>query len=197
MTYVAARTEGTTGAPLVVTFHGTGGTEEQFHAVASQLLPGTHVVSPRGDVNEMGALRYFRRTGEGVYDMDDLTRRTAAMADFLSEEVERTGADRIIGLGYSNGANILASVMLTRPYIFTDAILMHPLIPWQPEPVPGLANRRGLITAGERDPICPAQATQRLADFLDGQGVDLQLSWHPGGHEIRQEELAAIAAFLA
>lgn len=197
MTYVAARTEGTAGAPLVVTFHGTGGTEEQFHALASQLLPGAHVVSPRGDVNEMGALRYFRRTGEGVYDMDDLSRRTAAMSDFLSEEVERTGADRIIGLGYSNGANILASVMLTRPDIFTDAILMHPLIPWQPEPVPGLANRRVLITAGERDPICPAQATQRLADFLDGQGVDLQLSWHPGGHEIRQEELAAIAAFLS
>lgn len=197
MTYVAARTEGTAGAPLVFTFHGTGGTEEQFHALASQLVPGAHVVSPRGDVNEMGALRFFRRTGEGVYDMDDLSCRTQAMAEFLSGEVDRTGANRVIGLGYSNGANILASVMLSRPEIVTDAILMHPLIPWQPEPVPALAGRRVLITAGQRDPICPAQATQQLADFLEEQGADLKLHWHPGGHEIRQDELSAISAFLA
>jgi phospholipase/carboxylesterase len=76
--------------------------------VGPQLVPGAHVVSPRGEVSEHGALRFFRRTGEGVYDMEDLARRTATVGEFVAEEVARTGASRVVGLGYSNGANILA-----------------------------------------------------------------------------------------
>jgi phospholipase/carboxylesterase len=196
MTYVAKRTEGRGGAPLFLTFHGTGGTEEQFHDLAGQLLPGAHVVSPRGDVSEMGAARYFRRTGEGVYDMDDLARRTEAMAAFIDGEKKRTGADRVLGLGYSNGANILASVAFVRPDLVDDLILMHPLIPWVPAPQPGLSGRRVLVTAGERDPICPAPLTRSLAEYFGSQGADVDLAWHPGGHEIRQEELGAIQRFL-
>ena len=100
----------------------------------------------------MGALRFFRRTGEGVYDMEDLEARTEAMAGFIEAERGLTGAPRVVGLGYSNGANILASVMLAHPGLVDDAILMHPLIPWEPEPQPGLDGRRVLITAGERGP---------------------------------------------
>lgn len=195
MTYHAARTEGTTDT-LIFTFHGTGGSEAQFHDFASGVLPGAHVVSPRGDVNEMGALRYFSRTGEGVYDMDDLARRTDAMADFLAAEVARIGTARVIGLGYSNGANIIASVMLSRPEIVAEAVLLHPLIPWSPDPVPGLSGRRVLITAGERDPICPPETTRALADYLAGEGVDVTEHWHPGGHDIARSEVDAIAAFL-
>ena len=83
---IAARTEGEAGAPLLLTFHGTGGDEGQFHGIGPRLLPGAHIVSPRGEVSEGGMLRFFRRTGEGVYDMEDLGRRTAAMADFGDEE---------------------------------------------------------------------------------------------------------------
>ncbi|KIQ71349.1 alpha/beta hydrolase [Wenxinia marina] len=132
MTYDAARTRGAPGAPLFLTFHGTGGTERQFHGLAGQLRPGAHVVSPRGDVSESGALRYFRRTAEGVYDTDDLGRRTEAMADFIAAERAAAGADRVIGLGYSNGANILASVAFARPELVDDLILFHPLIPVRP-----------------------------------------------------------------
>ena len=110
MGYIARRSEGRAGAPLILTFHGTGGTEDQFHGFAGSLMPGAHVVSPRGDVLERGAARFFRRTGEGVYDMDDLARRTEAMGAFIADERARTGASRVIGLGYSNGANILAAV---------------------------------------------------------------------------------------
>jgi phospholipase/carboxylesterase len=196
MTYIAKRTEGRAGAPLFLTFHGTGGSEEQFHRFAEGLMPGAEVVSPRGDVSEMGAARYFRRTGEGVYDMDDLARRTAAMADFIAAEKARTGASRVIGLGYSNGANILASVAFLRPDLFDDLILMHPLIPWSPAPQPGLARRRVLITAGQRDPICPAPLTQALAEYFRAQGAEVTDIWHPGGHEIRQDEVSAIQTFL-
>lgn len=197
MSYVANRTEGAPGAPLLFTFHGTGGHEGQFHSFGEELIPGATVVSPRGDVSEMGALRFFRRTGEGVYDMDDLARRTEAMAAFMGDEVARAAPDRVLGLGYSNGANILASVALERPEIVDDLVLMHPLIPWVPDPQPGLKGRRVLITAGERDPICPAPMTQALADYLAAQGAEVTLHWHPGGHEIARSELAAITEFLA
>ncbi len=197
MTYVAERTSGAEGAPLVFTFHGTGGDEHQFHGLASELLPGAHVVSPRGDVSEMGANRFFRRTGEGVYDMDDLWVRAETMAAFIEAEKARVGADRTIGLGYSNGANILAAVAFIRPDLVDDLVLMHPLIPWAPEPQPGLKGARVLITAGERDPICPPPATVALESYLREQGASVRTEWHPGGHEIRQNELAAVQAFLS
>ncbi len=197
MGYYFVETTGREGGPLVFTFHGTGGTEQQFHALALELLPGAHVISPRGDVSEGGAWRFFRRTGEGVYDMDDLTVRRAAMAAFVAEHKARIGAAEVIGLGYSNGANILAAAMLDEPEIVDRAVLLHPLIPWKLSPQPGLVGRRVLITAGRRDPICPPALTQQLADGLAAQGVEVTQHWHPGGHEINQSELAAIQVFLA
>lgn len=196
MTYVAKRTAGTAGAPLFLTFHGTGGSEDQFHGFAEQLLPGAHITSPRGDVSEQGALRYFRRAAEGVYDMADLAQRSTAMAEFIVAEQAATTPAQTIGLGYSNGANILAAVAFEQPALVDTLVLMHPLIPWDPAPQPGLAGRRILITAGERDPICPADRTQTLADYLSAQGADVTTHWHPGGHDIARSEVDAITAFL-
>lgn len=194
--YIANRTEGRPGTPLLLTFHGTGGDENQFHGLGQQILPEAHIVSPRGDVSEMGHARFFRRTGEGVYDMDDLAQRTSAMATFIAEEKARTGADRVMALGYSNGANILASVALSQPALVDDLVLLHPLIPWAPAPQPGLANRRVLITAGERDPICPPAQTQALEAYLKAQGAKVETLWHPGGHEIAQAEIQRAAEVL-
>lgn len=196
MSYIAKRTEGTAGQPLVLTFHGTGGNETQFHGFAEQLLPKAHVTSPRGDVSEHGASRYFRRTGEGVYDMDDLAVRTTAMAEFIRTEKTLTASDEALGLGYSNGANILASVALTQPDLVDDLILMHPLIPWSPKPQPGLSGRRILVTAGKRDPICPAALTESFVTYLKDQGAAVSVHWHSGGHEIAQSEVDAIAQFI-
>lgn len=181
-------------APTFYVFHGTGGDENQFFDLARQLRPDASVVAPRGDVSEGGALRYFRRTGEGVYDMDDLAVRTKAMAGFVSAT---KGAGKVIGLGYSNGANILTSVMLEAPDLFDQAVLMHPLIPFTPPAVPGLAGRRILITAGEQDPICPASQTLALERYLKGQSAAVETFWHRGGHEVRNEELHAVVEFLA
>ena len=183
----------TPGAPTLVVFHGTGGDENQFFALGRQLLPQARIVAPRGDVSEMGALRYFRRAAEGVYDMDDLGRRTEAMAAFLAG----LNADGpVIGLGYSNGANILATVMMAHPQIVDAGVLMHPLIPWEPQDVPALSGRKVLITAGRNDPICPAPKTQALADWFARQGAAIETVWHEGGHEVTQTELAAIAGFV-
>lgn len=195
--YIHATTQGRPGAPLLMTFHGTGGTEHQFHSFAERLIPGAHVVSPRGDVSEGGMNRYFRRTGEGVYDMADLALRRDRMARFILDHKTRTDADHVAGLGYSNGANILMAVALEHPDLVDRMVLMHPLIPWTPAPQPGLAGRRILITAGQRDPICPAPLTQALADYLTAQGAVVTLEWHSGGHEITQGEVQAVTDFLA
>jgi phospholipase/carboxylesterase len=195
--YPHARTEGAPGAPLLLTFHGTGGDETQFHALASELVPGAHVISPRGDVQEGPHARFFRRRAEGVYDMDDLARAVGKMAGFVAAAKTATGAARVIGLGYSNGANILAAMALAHPGLVDDLALMHPLIPFAPDPQPGLAGRRVLITAGRRDPIAPAVQTDALALWFERQGAEVTLDWHPGGHEIARSELAALTAFLA
>lgn len=183
-------------APALFLFHGTGGDETQFLELGAQLLPGARRVAPRGDVSENGALRYFKRHAEGKFDMDDLARATAKMAGFVRERAAAQQPEVTIGLGYSNGANILASVQFEAPELFDVAVLLHPMIPFDPAPQPGLAGKRVLITAGRRDPICPAPATQKLADWYGAQGAVIELFWHDGGHEIRQEELVAAGEFL-
>ena len=185
------------GATLFFTFHGTGGDEQQFFELAQNLMPAAHIISVRGDVSEHGALRFFKRTGEGVYDMEDLALRTKAMAEFVAAHKLRTKATRVIGLGYSNGANILASMMFKTPALFDDAVLMHPLIPWLPADQPGLAGKRVLITAGKRDPICPAAFSERLGTYFEQQKAETKLLWHEGGHELRQTEIDAAKLFLA
>lgn len=183
-------------APVVFTFHGTGGDEHQFPGLIARIQPKAGIISPRGDVSEYGANRFFRRTGEGVYDMPDLAKRTDAMIAFVAAYKERYPDRAFQALGYSNGANILASVMFKAPDLFDRAVLMHPLIPWTPAAQPGLAGRNVLITAGQRDPICPLPLTEALAAYLEGQGAIVQTVLHPGGHEISQGEIEAISTFL-
>ena len=183
-------------APVVFLFHGTGGDENQFFDLAGALLPGARRVAPRGDVSENGALRYFRRTGEGVYDMADLARATEAMVAFVRARLGGTRPARVLGLGYSNGANILASVQFAAPTLFDATVLLHPLIPFAPAPA-DFAGRQVLITAGRRDPIAPAGATRALADYFAAHGAGARLVWHEGGHELRPEEIEAARDFLA
>ena len=185
------------GAPLIFAFHGTGGNEFQFNELIEQIRPDAGIVAPRGDVSEYGALRFFRRTGEGVYDMDDLKIRTERMAAFVADRKAENPDHPVYALGYSNGANILASVMFEHPDLFDKAALLHPLIPWEPETNVGLKDKDILITAGERDPICPLPLTQRLVEYFSRQGSRVENAFHPGGHEIRQGELQALAQFFA
>jgi phospholipase/carboxylesterase len=186
---------GTAGGTIVFAFHGTGGDENQFFDFAARLFPEATIVAPRGDVSEMGANRFFRRTGEGVYDMDDLARRTTTMNSFVRAHAQKAEAGLVLGLGYSNGANILASMMIEDGSLFDGAFLMHPLIPWSPKPSPSLQGREIVITAGERDPICPKPETIRLADYFKGEGASVKTVWHPGGHEIQQSEIEAARQF--
>ena len=196
-TYQALVTAPEPGRPLVFAFHGTGGDEHQFFQFAGQLVPGAGVVSPRGDVSEMGAARFFRRTGEGVYDMDDLARARDKMIAFVLAHRTDHPDSPVYAFGYSNGANILASVFLQRPDLFDRVGLIHPLVTWPPVTTPRMKGRRVLITAGRRDPITPWAMSEALIAWLMSKGADVHTEVHEGGHELRQTEIDALATFFA
>lgn len=188
---------GAPGKPLFMVFHGTGGDENQFFDFASRLMPDATIVSPLGDVSEHGAARFFRRRAEGLYDLEDLARATQKLTGFVQANRDLHKASAVIGLGFSNGANILANVLIEEPDLFDAAVLMHPLIPFEPQLKSAPETRRVLITAGENDPICPVPLTKALGAFLQRQGGEVRLDWHTGGHEIRSGEIEAVRSFIS
>lgn len=184
--------------PLLVLLHGTGGDETSFARIGRMFDPEAGILSLRGDVDEFGHARFFRRKAEGVYDMEDLAARTETLAGFLEAAFAEYGIDRTrtVGIGFSNGANILANLVFTRPEVIRRAALMHPLIPFEPAPQPGLAGSRIVVTSGARDPIAPRALTTRLVDWLAEQGADIRHFEHDGGHEMVPDELDAVRHLL-
>ncbi|WP_136684985.1 alpha/beta hydrolase [Falsirhodobacter xinxiangensis] len=180
----------TKGTPTIFAFHGTGGDEHQFAGLVRELWPGAGLVAPRGEVSEHGANRFFRRTAEGVYDMDDLWARTDAMTRFV-----RGHAGPAYAFGYSNGANILAAMSFKAPDLFARVALLHPLIPFAPPPA-AFGGLPVLITGGRRDPICPLPMTEGLAGYYENQQAEVTLHLHEGGHEIRPSEITALQGFF-
>ncbi|MBP2557956.1 phospholipase/carboxylesterase [Neorhizobium galegae] len=195
--YVHRARPGAPGAPILFVFHGTGGDENQFFDFGGRLLPGATVISPRGDISEHGAARFFRRKAEGVYDCEDLARATERMSEFVAANRERYGSSTVLGLGFSNGANILANIMIEKPGLFEAGVLMHPLIPFTPKDRKAEDKAHVLITAGQHDPISSVQQTDELAGYFRRQGDTVTLEWHGGGHEIRPNEIEAAKKFFA
>ena len=179
--------------------HGTGDNEQSFSRLGALMAPEAAVLSVRGNARENGMNRFFRRRAEGVYDMEDLARRTAELIAFIDAAVRHYGLHRtgLIGIGYSNGANILASMLFRDASVAPAAVLMHPLIPFAPPANPRLAGNRVLITAGERDPVCPPALSRSLHSYFEQQGARSRLLFHPGGHELVPEEIESASAFVA
>ncbi len=196
MAYDYFHQAGAPDKPMIVAFHGTGGDEYQFVNLISQMVPEAGILAPRGNVLEYGAKRFFRRTSEGVYDMDDLVQRTQDMLRFIEDARSKYPHRPFYAFGYSNGANILASMLFERPKLFARAALLHPLIPWVPSTQPNLNGFPVLVCAGLYDPICPLQATKQLIQWLADQGAYVESFIQPGGHEISPAEIQALQAFL-
>ncbi|MBV9865398.1 MAG: alpha/beta hydrolase [Abitibacteriaceae bacterium] len=185
-------------APTLLLLHGTGGSEADLVPLGQALAPGAALLSPRGKVSENGMPRFFRRLAEGVFDMEDLKLRTHELAEFVAAAAQSYGFDvaRVIAVGYSNGANIAASVMLLRPGVLSGAALFHPMVPLVPEPLPDLSGTSVFIGAGRFDPMVPQAETERLAALLKECGAGVTVQWQPGGHQLSQPEVAAAAAWL-
>lgn len=185
--------------PTLLLLHGTGGNENDLVPLGPSLAPGAALLSPRGQVLENGMPRFFRRLAEGVFDLDDLIRRTNELAEFVIAAATKYqfGASKVIAVGYSNGANIAASLLLLRPSILAGAILFHPMVPIDPEPLPDLSGTPVFIGAGRTDPLVPQAETERLATLLQKCGATVTQSWQPGGHQLNQHEVNAAREWLA
>lgn len=184
-------------APPLLLLHGTGGNESDLLDLGRELSPGSALLSPRGKVLENGMPRFFRRLAEGVFDTEDLIRRTRELAAFVRAAREKHSLDPPIAAGYSNGANIAASLLLLEPETLAGAILFRPMVPLEPAERPDLAGVSVHIAAGRRDPIVPPRESERLAALLRGFGADVSLHWSEGGHALGEDDIEAARAWLA
>jgi predicted esterase len=186
-------------APPLLLLHGTGGDEHDLIPLARQLSPDSALLSPRGDVMENGHPRFFRRFAEGIFDLADVERRTHALADFVAAAAKhyRFDASRLTALGFSNGANIAASLLLLRPESLAAAVLLRPMVVLTPTTLPPLAGKRILISSGTRDPIVPTDHPTRLADLFRHAGAEVTLHSSVTGHGLAPADFAAAQTFLA
>ncbi|GIW23877.1 alpha/beta hydrolase [Meiothermus sp.] len=193
------RFEAGTSASTLLLLHGTGGNEHDLVPLAAQLAPGVSVLSPRGKVLENGAPRFFKRLAMGVFDEDDLKAQAADLAQFVRDAAQRYGLDarKVYALGYSNGANMAAALMLLHPEVLAGAVLLRPVLPLEVEPLPDLSGKAAFLAAGTQDPWSPSVRVQALADHLEQAGAEVQLRWQAGGHQLYSEELLAAQVWLA
>ncbi len=179
--------------------HGTGGHEEDLIPLAYELDKKAAILSPRGKVLENGvAPRFFRRLAEGVFDLEDLKFRTNELADFVIDASKTYNFDlqHIIAVGYSNGANIAASMLLLRPEILSSAILFRAMVPLVPQTLPDLTNKHILMSSGLMDPIVSLDETDRLFGLFKKAGANISLSWQESGHELTMEEVRKAKEWL-
>ena len=179
--------------------HGTGGDEEDLIPLGRSLLPGAGLLSPRGKVLERGAPRFFRRLAEGVFDQEDLAHRTEELAQFIEAATKTYELDRdgLVAVGFSNGANIAASLLLRRPGLVRRAVLLSPMVPFEPEAPPDLTGTSVFIGAGRADSIAPPAQAEHLADLLRRAQAAVTVHWHPGGHTLTDGEVEAARQWLS
>jgi phospholipase/carboxylesterase len=185
--------------PTLLLLHGTGGDEDDLVPLGRALAPGWALLSPRGQVLEGGAPRFFRRLAEGVFDVEDLVSRSDQLADFVGEAARTYGLDarRIVALGYSNGANIAAAILLLRPGVLNGAALLRAMVPLEPDRPADLTGTSVLLSSGAHDPLVPAASRERLAELLAGAGASVEVHVEPAGHGLAQGDLEAVRRWLA
>lgn len=183
---------------VLLLLHGTGGDEDDLLPLGQQLAPSAHLLSPRGKVLEHGMPRFFRRFAEGEFDEADLIQRTHELADFVEAAI--TAYDLagmpICAVGYSNGANIAASMLLLRPTVLSGAILLRAQVPLLPAQVPDLHGRPVLLSAGRTDTLITPEKARALAELLQQAHADLTLHWANGGHGLTQEDITVAREWL-
>jgi phospholipase/carboxylesterase len=184
------------GRPPLLLLHGTGGNEDDLAPFGSMLSPGSALLSPRGKVLEGGMPRFFRRLREGVFDEDDVRRRAGELADFVEEARGAYGLSAPVAVGFSNGANIAAAVLMLRPEALAGAALLRAMVPLQDPPAVELTGVPVLMLSGALDPIVPADNAARLASILERAGAAVQHRILPTGHGLTQSDVALTKSWL-
>ncbi len=185
-------------APVLLVLHGTGGDEHDLVPLAEMLMPGAGVLSPRGKVLERGMPRFFRRLAEGVFDVEDLRFRAGELAEFVTAARSHYGITdrRLIAVGFSNGANIAAALLVLHPGVLDAAVLFRAMVPLVPEPLPNLRGTPVFMANGRRDPLIQGAEADRLAAILEQAGAVVTRHWENGGHELTASDVEAAQQWL-
>jgi phospholipase/carboxylesterase len=191
--------EGPASAETLLVLHGTGGDENDLIGIGQAIAPGAAILSPRGNVLENGAPRFFRRISEGVFDPKEVRSRAEELARFIRSAIVTYGldADRVFALGYSNGANIASTVMLVEPGILQGSILLRPMLVYEPSEQRDLSGSAVFISAGRMDKIVPVPSVERLVSLLESSHTDVTLKWQLAGHSLVPSEVREAAEWLA
>ena len=184
------------GLPPLLLLHGTGGDENDLLPLGQELLPGAALLSPRGKVMEHGMPRFFRRLAEGVFDLEDLKVRTAELAAFIASARRAYGLPAPVAVGFSNGANIAASLLLSQPEALSGAVLLRAMLPFEPALPPNLTAKPVLLLSGSSDQMISAASTQRLVEVLQTSGADLEYKTLPTGHGLTRNDLFLATQWL-
>lgn len=184
---------------VLLLLHGTGGTENDLIPLGRDINKSAAILSPRGKILENGAPRFFKRLAEGVFDLDDLKFRTGELSDFMEKasDLYKFNLERVVAIGYSNGANMAASLLLLRPRVVSTAILFRPMVPLVPEILPKLSSKNIFVSGGLYDPIVPKVETERLVDLLKKCGANIFVHWENSGHELRSQEITVTRNWLS
>jgi phospholipase/carboxylesterase len=185
------------GAAPLLLLHGTGGDESDLLPLGQMISPGAALLSVRGQVLEHGMPRFFRRLAEGVFDEVDVVRRANELADFVEAAREAYGLAAPLALGYSNGANIAAALLLLRPRTLQGGILLRAMVPLAQPPEADLSGRSLLLVSGQHDPIIPPANGERLAAMLTRAGADVTRRVLPVGHQLSQADVSLAQEWLA
>jgi len=182
--------------PLLL-LHGTGGDENDLVPLGHTVAPGAALLSPRGKVLENGMPRFFRRFAEGGFDEEDVVRRAHELADFVAAACAAYGLSAPLALGYSNGANIAAAILLLRPQALAGAILLRALVPLSQATPADLTGKPILIVSGADDPLIPPQRSAQLAALLQQHGAVVEHHSLPTGHQLSKADIALARDWLA
>ena len=182
--------------PPLLLLHGTGGDEADLLPLGRAVAPDSALLSPRGKVMEGGMPRFFRRLREGVFDEEDVRARAHELADFVAEARAAYGLEAPLALGFSNGANIAAAMLLLRPEVLAGAVLLRGMVPLSNPPAGDLRGKPVLLLSGRMDPIVPADNAARLAGMLKAAGADVRHQILPSGHGLSQTDVATAGAWI-
>jgi phospholipase/carboxylesterase len=147
-------------------------------------------------VLENGMPRFFRRVAEGVFDEVDLRRRAAELAAFVTEARTAYGLAPPLAVGFSNGANIAAALLLLHPEALAGAALLRAMVPLAAPPPVDLAGKPVLLLSGAMDPIVPAENAARLAALLEDAGTVVRHQTLPAGHGLSQADLDLVKEWI-
>ncbi|WP_439393221.1 alpha/beta hydrolase [Bradyrhizobium sp. PMVTL-01] len=177
------------GSPPLLLLHGTGGDENDLLGLGKMISPGSALLSPRGRVLEHGMPRFFRRLAEGVFDEEDVRRRALELGDFVADARQRYGIAAPVAVGFSNGANIAAALLLLKPDALAGAVLLRAMVPLSNPPKAQLDVKPVLLLSGQADPIVPASNSAQLAALLSQAGASVTHKVLPAGHQLSQADV--------